>query len=122
MADKRVAITFGLGALVFLITRDPTRMASAFLVDFSCTIKLSTPVVFKAAIRHRKNKGSKGPECKPRPTPCRSWREALTCLRQDGGEYSSRARMPSSNWQMPTPAYSGEIDHRFRDKTDHPDR
>ncbi|MFI3247067.1 MAG: heavy metal translocating P-type ATPase [Ferrimonas sp.] len=48
MADRRVKITLGMGALVYALTRDLERMASVFLVDYSCALKLSTPVTFKA--------------------------------------------------------------------------
>ena len=48
MADRRVKITLAVGALVFALTRDPERLASVFLVDYSCALKLSTPVTFKS--------------------------------------------------------------------------
>lgn len=50
LADKRVLFTFGMGALVFALTRDVRRVASTFLVDFACGIKISTPVAFKSAM------------------------------------------------------------------------
>ncbi|WP_409306607.1 heavy metal translocating P-type ATPase [Pectobacterium sp. B1J-3] len=52
MADRRVAITLGVGAAVFALTRDWQRLASVFLVDYSCALKLSTPIAFKS-IMHR---------------------------------------------------------------------
>ncbi|MBF0341389.1 MAG: heavy metal translocating P-type ATPase [Magnetococcales bacterium] len=50
LADKRVFFTFAMGAMVFAMTRDLRRMASTFLVDFACGIKISTPVAFKSAM------------------------------------------------------------------------
>ncbi|VFS85309.1 Copper-exporting P-type ATPase A [Kluyvera cryocrescens] len=48
MADRRVAITLGVGAAVFAMTRSWERLASVFLVDYSCALKLSTPIAFKS--------------------------------------------------------------------------
>ncbi len=48
MAERRVKITLGIGAGVFLLTQDLNRLASVFLVDYSCALKLSTPVTFKS--------------------------------------------------------------------------
>lgn len=48
MADRRVKITLGIGAAVFALTQDINRVASVFLVDYSCALKLSTPVAFKS--------------------------------------------------------------------------
>ncbi|OAN17846.1 metal transporter [Photobacterium jeanii] len=48
MADRRVKITLGIGAAVFALTQDVNRLASVFLVDYSCALKLSTPVTFKS--------------------------------------------------------------------------
>lgn len=50
LADKRVFFTFAMGAVVFALTRDLRRVASTFLVDFACGIKISTPVAFKSAM------------------------------------------------------------------------
>ncbi|MBF0110753.1 MAG: heavy metal translocating P-type ATPase [Magnetococcales bacterium] len=50
LARKRVRWTFGMGGLIWLTTRDSRRAASSLLVDFSCGIKISTPVAFKAAM------------------------------------------------------------------------
>ncbi len=50
MADRRVAITLGAGAAVFALTRDWKRLASVFLVDYSCALKLSTPIAFKSTM------------------------------------------------------------------------
>jgi heavy metal translocating P-type ATPase len=48
MADRRVKITLGIGAAVFALTQNINRVASVFLVDYSCALKLSTPVTFKS--------------------------------------------------------------------------
>ena len=50
MANRRVKITLGIGAAVFALTQDVNRLASVFLVDYSCALKLSTPVTFKSII------------------------------------------------------------------------
>ncbi|MCW2478405.1 heavy metal translocating P-type ATPase [Candidatus Symbiopectobacterium sp. NZEC135] len=48
MADRRVAITLGVGGAVFALTQDWRRLASVFLVDYACALKLSTPIAFKS--------------------------------------------------------------------------
>ncbi|MCU0734539.1 MAG: heavy metal translocating P-type ATPase [Methylotetracoccus sp.] len=50
LGDRLVYLTLGLGALLYAATRDPRRVASAFLVDYSCALKLGTPVTFKSAM------------------------------------------------------------------------
>ncbi|WP_076411908.1 heavy metal translocating P-type ATPase [Shewanella sp. UCD-KL12] len=57
MADRRVKITLGIGALVFGLTQDVNRLASVFLVDYSCALKLSTPVAFKSIMYRAANQG-----------------------------------------------------------------
>ena len=57
LADKRVMLTLGLGALVYGVTRDWQRLASVFLVDYSCSIKFSTPVAFQSSMRHAAEHG-----------------------------------------------------------------
>ncbi len=51
LADLAVPFTFGLAALVWLITRNPIRAASVLLVDYSCALKLATPLAVLAAMR-----------------------------------------------------------------------
>lgn len=51
MADMAVPFTFGLAALVWLLTRDITRAASVLLVDYSCALKLATPLAVLATMR-----------------------------------------------------------------------
>ncbi|WP_201772174.1 HAD family hydrolase [Endozoicomonas montiporae] len=48
MAQRRIRITLTIGAAVFALTQDISRVASVFLVDYSCALKLSTPVTFKS--------------------------------------------------------------------------
>ena len=50
-ADKAVPLTFAAAALTFLLTRNPRKAVSVLSVDFSCAIKLATPLAFLAAIR-----------------------------------------------------------------------
>ncbi len=52
LADKRVWLTLGTGGLVYALTRDLSRLESVFLVDYSCALKLGTPVAFKMAMLH----------------------------------------------------------------------
>lgn len=51
MADMAVPFTFGLAGLVFLLTRNFRRAASVLLVDYSCALKLATPLAVLAAMR-----------------------------------------------------------------------
>ncbi|WP_273212763.1 heavy metal translocating P-type ATPase [Helicobacter rodentium] len=50
MADSLVPITLGLSVLSYALTRDLTRSASVLQADYSCALKLTTPVTFKSAI------------------------------------------------------------------------
>lgn len=50
MADKLVPITFGLALFSYIFSRDLIRVASVLQADYSCALKLTTPVTFKAAI------------------------------------------------------------------------
>lgn len=51
LADLAVPFTFGLAALVWLVTRNPLRAASVLLVDYSCALKLATPLAVLASMR-----------------------------------------------------------------------
>lgn len=51
MADMAVPFTFGLAGLVWLLTRDPLRASSVLLVDYSCALRLATPLAVLAAMR-----------------------------------------------------------------------
>ncbi len=50
LADQRIVITLGLGAITFALTQDASRLASVFLIDYGCALKLGAPVAIKAAI------------------------------------------------------------------------
>lgn len=52
LAQQRILVTLGLGLVTFLLTRDLRRMASIFLVDYSCALKLGAPVAIKSALYH----------------------------------------------------------------------
>ncbi|EIJ40975.1 heavy metal translocating P-type ATPase [Beggiatoa alba B18LD] len=57
LANKRIYITLGLGIVVYLLTRDIDRLASVFLVDYACALKLGTPVAIKSAMYHGAKQG-----------------------------------------------------------------
>ena len=50
LADKLVPVTFGLGLALFALTRDVTRAAAVLTVDYSCAIKLASPVAVKTGM------------------------------------------------------------------------
>ena len=50
LADKLVPITLGLSTFALLITREWERVASVLQADYSCALKLATPVAFKSAL------------------------------------------------------------------------
>ncbi len=50
LADKRVYLTLGTGGIVYALTQDLTRLQSVFLVDYSCALKLGTPMAFKSGM------------------------------------------------------------------------
>ena len=56
-ADKRVYLTLGTGALIYMLTKDTSRLESIFLVDYSCALKLGTPVAFKSGIYNAASAG-----------------------------------------------------------------
>lgn len=51
LADKAVPFTFALAGIVFLLTRSLMRTASVLLVDYSCALKLATPLAVLTAMR-----------------------------------------------------------------------
>lgn len=57
LADRRVGITLGSAAGVFALTRDWRRMEAVFQVDYSCTVKLGTPVALKTAMYQAARRG-----------------------------------------------------------------
>lgn len=50
LADRAVPFTFALAALVFLATRSLSRAASVLLVDYSCALRLATPLSLLSAM------------------------------------------------------------------------
>lgn len=46
LGDRLVYLTLALGGLIFALTLEPRRLASVFLVDYSCALKLGTPLAF----------------------------------------------------------------------------
>ncbi|NDV18417.1 heavy metal translocating P-type ATPase [Pseudodesulfovibrio sp. JC047] len=50
LADKLVPVTFALGLGLFAMTHDVTRAASVLTVDYSCAIKLASPVAVKTGM------------------------------------------------------------------------
>lgn len=57
LADSIVPFSFILAAAVFLITRDPLKAGNVLLVDYSCAIRLSTPLAVLAAMREGNERG-----------------------------------------------------------------
>lgn len=57
IADAIVPYNFLLAFLVFLISRDPVRAGSVLLVDYSCAIRLGTPLTVLSAMRESADKG-----------------------------------------------------------------
>lgn len=57
LADKLVPYNFLLTLAVFAITRDITKALSVLLVDFSCAIKLATPIAVLSAMSEASNLG-----------------------------------------------------------------
>lgn len=50
LAEKLVPVTLGLSGVAYLINRDLQSVASVLQADYSCALKLATPVAFKSAI------------------------------------------------------------------------
>jgi heavy metal translocating P-type ATPase len=50
IADKLVPVTLGLAGLSYTLSQDMTRVASVLQADYSCALKLATPVAFKSSI------------------------------------------------------------------------
>lgn len=57
LADKRVYLTLITGGLVYATTRNLTRLESVFLVDYSCALKLGTPMAFKSGMYRAATEG-----------------------------------------------------------------
>ncbi len=50
LADKLVPVTLGLAGVSYVINRDFESVASVLQADYSCALKLATPVAFKTSI------------------------------------------------------------------------
>ena len=50
LADKLVPVTLGLATAAYIFTNDFQRVASVLQADYSCALKLATPVTFKSTI------------------------------------------------------------------------
>jgi len=50
LADKLVPVTLGLATASYIFTQDFQRVASVLQADYSCALKLATPVAFKSTI------------------------------------------------------------------------
>lgn len=57
LADKLVPITLSLAGLSYFINRNMTSVASVLQADYSCALKLATPVAFKSSISKAGNNG-----------------------------------------------------------------
>ena len=57
-ADRIVPFNFLLAGLVYLFTRDFNRMAGVLMVDFSCALRLATPLAILTAMRTGTKEGA----------------------------------------------------------------
>ncbi|WP_321495683.1 heavy metal translocating P-type ATPase [uncultured Desulfobacter sp.] len=57
LADKLVPLTFGLGVGLFAMTRNLEKAAAVLTVDYSCVIKLSSPVAVRVAMHTAARQG-----------------------------------------------------------------
>ena len=57
LADAVVPFSFLLAGLVLLVTRNPMRATGVLMVDYSCALKLATPLAILAAIREGAGRG-----------------------------------------------------------------
>lgn len=57
LADKLVPVTLGLAGASYVMTKDFERMASILQADYSCALKLATPVAFKSTISKAGHEG-----------------------------------------------------------------
>ena len=55
LADNIVPVSFGLSAITLLLTRNMMRAISVLMVDFSCAIKLTTPITIISALKESVN-------------------------------------------------------------------
>lgn len=57
LADKLVPMTLGLAGFAYVMTRDWQRVAAVLQADYSCALKLATPVAFKSTLKHAGENG-----------------------------------------------------------------
>ncbi len=57
MADAAVPFTFLLSGFVYFVTRDFLRASSVLLVDYSCALRLATPLAILATMREGASRG-----------------------------------------------------------------
>ncbi|PHQ65879.1 MAG: heavy metal translocating P-type ATPase [Sulfurimonas sp.] len=57
LADKLVPLTLGLSTFAYLATGDWERVASVLQADYSCALKLATPVAFKSSLHKAAKNG-----------------------------------------------------------------
>lgn len=57
LADKLVPVTLGLAGVSYIFTKDFERTASILQADYSCALKLATPVAFKSTISKAGHQG-----------------------------------------------------------------
>lgn len=57
LADERVYITLGTGGLVYVLTGQTRRLESIFLVDYSCALKMGTPLALNSGTYHAARSG-----------------------------------------------------------------
>lgn len=57
LADKLVPVTLGLAGASYIFTKDFERVASILQADYSCALKLATPVAFKSTISKAGHEG-----------------------------------------------------------------
>lgn len=58
MADKIVPFSFILSGLVYVVTRNVTQAAAVLLADYSCAIKLATPLAIRSAMLEAAHNGA----------------------------------------------------------------
>ncbi len=57
LADKLVPMTLGLAGFAYVTTRDWQRVAAVLQADYSCALKLATPVAFKSTLKYAGENG-----------------------------------------------------------------
>ncbi len=57
LADKLVPVTLGLAGISYVLSKNMERVASVLQADYSCALKLATPVAFKSTISKAGHEG-----------------------------------------------------------------